>query len=371
MRRLKLCFLGWGNHVHLERWATYFATVGHDVSVLSVSGKGTYPPSVRQYVLKLARRRPVIADAELRLLLWRLQPDLVHVHWAHFAVPTVRAWSGPLAVTAWGSDIYRRDHFSRAQWSAMAVALQRASFVTCDSEHLARELMRECQLPERVVKIIQWGVNTEDFAPGPSRLTARLGLSGRLVVLSPRNFTPLYNQDAVVDAFALARSRVSSAFLLMKSYGGDKSYKQSIAERIDRLGLNEHCTVLETLPYAEMPDLYRAARVSVSIPSSDATPVSLLEAMACGSLPLASDLPSLREWIVDGENGYLVPLGDVPAVARAMVEGLTDEQFYVRATARNRNLVLERASQSLHMSHCEELYRQAVANTPGERSRAS
>ena len=37
---MKLCFVGWGDNGHLERWAGYFAQRGHDVSVISVTGVG-------------------------------------------------------------------------------------------------------------------------------------------------------------------------------------------------------------------------------------------------------------------------------------------------------------------------------------------
>src|SRR5215216_4747600 len=132
MRPLKLCFLGWGHHIHLERWAGHFARMGHDVTVLSLGGKGRYPAGARQYVLRYAKRRRMLADAEMRLLLWRLKPDLLHVHWAHFAVAAGRVWSGPLAVTAWGSDIYRSENFSEAQWMDLSRVLSRANLVTCD-----------------------------------------------------------------------------------------------------------------------------------------------------------------------------------------------------------------------------------------------
>jgi len=361
MRPLKLCFLGWGNHVHLERWAGYFATAGHTVSVLSVNGKGRYPSNVRQYVLRWATRRPALADAELSLLLWWLRPDLLHVHWAHFAIPAARAWSGPLAVTAWGSDIYRKDQFADEQWWLLSRALSRADLVTCNSQDLAQTMIHRCGLAERPVHIVQWGVDTNRFAPGNSALTEELGLSGREVILSIRNFEPIYNQESIIDAFAVARKSVPSAFLLMKNYDGNAAYLDAMRKRIRALDLDEHCRIIETLPYECMPDLYRAAKVTVSIPHSDATSTSLLEAMACGSLPLVSDLPSVREWVVDQENGCLVSPTDVATVAMYMVRGLNDESFRRRAAARNRQIVLDRASQITNMQRCEQLYRSAIA----------
>jgi glycosyltransferase involved in cell wall biosynthesis len=361
MRPLKLCFVGWGDHVHLERWAGYFARTGDEVSVLSMGGEGDYPAGVRQYVLRNSKRRPVLADAEMRVLLWRLRPQIVHVHWAHFAVPVVRVWNGPLVITAWGSDIYRQDEFTPSRWTSMRNALSRANLVTCDSEDLGRALHTRCGVDEASVKIVQWGIDTNAFAPGPSKFAEELGIAGRPVVFSARNFAPVYNLETVVDAFALARRSVPSAFLLMKSYAPEPDYAKAIRNRIAALGLERDTHIVEAIDYARMPDLYRAAKVTVSVPHSDATPMSMLEAMACGSLPLFSDLPSLREWIVDGDNGCLAAATDTEGVAQRMVRALTDDAFCARAAAINRELVVERASQSVHMQHCRELYLDAIA----------
>src|SRR5437667_6051468 len=274
MRPLKLCFLGWGDHVHLERWAGYFASAGHNVSVLSFNGKGRYPLGVRQYVLHCAGRRTALADAELRLLFWRLRPDLVHVHWAHFAVAAARAWSGPLAVTAWGSDICRQEEFGHGQWMALSRSLSRANLLTCDSDDLAQAITQRCSLTEGSVKVVQWGVDTDLFSAGPSKLADDLGIAGRPVIFSARSFLPIYNQETVVEAFALARKAVPSAFLLMKIYGGDPEYLRAIRARIAKLGFEQDCRIVDNVPYESMPDLYRAARITVSIPLSDATSMS-------------------------------------------------------------------------------------------------
>jgi glycosyltransferase involved in cell wall biosynthesis len=51
---------------------------------------------------------------------------------------------------------------------------------------------------------------------------------------------------------------------------------------------------------------YARARFWISIPESDATSISLLEAMAYGCIPIVSNLPSNKEWITDGENGFII-----------------------------------------------------------------
>ena len=55
---------------------------------------------------------------------------------------------------------------------------------------------------------------------------------------------------------------------------------------------------------------YLRSTIYVSIPTTDGTSISLLEALAYGSLPIVSDLPANREWIEDGVNG-IISSGDL------------------------------------------------------------
>lgn len=61
-----------------------------------------------------------------------------------------------------------------------------------------------------------------------------------------------------------------------------------------------------------------SAKIWVSIPESDATSISLLEAMACGSIPVVSDLPANREWIQSGVNGIVVEDLDSDFISEAL-----------------------------------------------------
>lgn len=349
MGKPHLCFVGWGDHVHLERWAGYFARNGYRVSVISFSGPGNYPEGVRQYSVGLKGRGPRWVELKLRYLLLRVRPDIVHVHWAHFAPPVRTAWSGPMIVTAWGSDIYRRDQFSDRHWPDLRGALHAVDLVTCDSDDLAAAIRDTLGVANNRIAVIQWGVDTELFSPTGGSLRDELGVSGREVVFSARNFTPIYNQETVVAAFALLRKRRPRAFLLMKSYGGDPAYLASIRTQIDALGLHDDCRIIESTPYEQMPALYRTADVTLSIPLSDATPMALLEAMATQSLPVVSDLPSLREWIDDGVNGFLVAARDSEAVAAALERALDDPAGSPRRLS-CRALIIARASQKAHMA---------------------
>jgi glycosyltransferase involved in cell wall biosynthesis len=356
---LRLCYVGWGDHVHLERWAGYFAATGHDVSILSlVPRAGRYPPGAREVRVGFENRGAQWRQLRMRWLLWQLRPQIVHVHWAHFAWDVSRVWRGPIVVTAWGSDIYKDGNFSPLALKRLRSGLAAAHAITCDSADLARVIAE--RVPEALdrIHVIQWGVDTGHFRPGErdSPLARSLQLGDGPVVLSPRNFTPLYNQETIVRAFRRVVDERPDAVLVFKDYHGDRGYREKVLALVRELGLDASVRVVETVPYEQMPDLYRLADVSVSVPHSDATPMSLLEAMACGSLPICSDLPSVREWIVDGANGYLVPVDDAAVLATRLLALLDSKEAPAMAST-NRRIVEERASQRAHMARALDLYR--------------
>ena len=359
--RPRVCFIGWADHVHLERWAGHFAHGDCDVSVISVSGLGRYPDGVRQFRIGLRGRGPRWIKLRLRHLLWRIRPDVVHVHWAHFAVAVRSVWRGPLVVTSWGSDVYRSETFSKEEWRALGETLRAAELVTCDSADLAQTIHTSLGVQADRVAVVQWGVDTDLFQPeGPDRRAA-LGLVGREVIFSARSFAPVYNQETVIAAFAQVRRRHPRAFLLMKRYGGEPAYLERIRTDIAARGLNDDVRILEAVAYEDMPALYRTADVMVSIPLSDAAPMSLFEAMAAGVPSVVCDLPSLREWVRDGDTGYLVDAQDASAVAARVCAVLENPERRRQVVQQARALVVDKASQVAHMSVMTGHYRRLAA----------
>lgn len=360
---MRICFVGWADNIHLERWASYFARQGEDVSVISFSGMGNFPDGVRQYRLGLEKRGLRWKILRLKYLLWRLQPDLVHVHWAHFAQPVSEAWSGPLAVTAWGSDIYQLHDPSVV--GDLVQGLRAGHTITCDSEDLVKRVKQLCGKYSNNVHCVQWGVDIKNFYPDTpdSNLMSELGVLGRRVIFSPRGFLPVYNQDGVLSAFAQVLREMPDAVLIMKDFDGISDWRRLIRKRIEDLHLTDSVRIVGTVPYERMREFYRMAPVTISVPFSDATPMSVLEAMACGSVPIVSDLPSLREWIVDDWNGYIVSASDTQGMADRIIHILKNPETVCEFARRNRRIVEDRANQAVHMERMRGLYRDML-NVP-------
>jgi glycosyltransferase involved in cell wall biosynthesis len=95
----------------------------------------------------------------------------------------------------------------------------------------------------------------------------------------------------VIEAFAIAKRAVPHLeLLLVGDVRGepDRAYRQELRERVNSLGLNDAVNFAGPVPYADLPRLLQKISVVVSVSNTTSLDKSLLEAMACGALPLGT-----------------------------------------------------------------------------------
>src|SRR4029077_7168801 len=86
----------------------------------------------------------------------------------------------------------------------------------------------------------------------------------------------------------------------------------------------------------EMPEFWNSVDIAVVPSLGEAFGLVALEALACGVPVIAAAAGGLREIVVDGQCGLLVPPGDAAALARALYSLLTDESLRLRLSAGTR-----------------------------------
>ena len=296
-----------------------------------------------------------------RDLLKQIQPDILHAH--SVADP---GWFAalssfhPFVLTAWGSDVLlglRRG--PRLHRWLTRNALRRADLLTADARSVLDAAQPYLGAGTRTA-LIRFGVDTHVFCPGADATwRARLGLGPGPVLLSIRQCHPLYNIDVIIRAFARVREELPTARLLVKlvAQSSDDPYLVEMRALAGQLVLGDAIVYVPQVSYAEIPDLYRAADLVLSVPSSDALPVSVLEAMACGTPVIASDLPALSELTDDGADLSLVPDRDDAALCHAILELLTDPVRRRHVAEQNLTVVRRTGDFAVEMAHMEDLYR--------------
>ncbi len=364
-RPMRLAHLGDPNSIHVRRWMAYFVERGHEVSLLEGFGadiEAGLDPRIRVVRYRAGRSRIPGLGAwrtrrSLRSALSSVNADLLHAHFVRrFGWQAAAAGFHPLVVSGWGSDVLvGRLRTWRVRWRDRRT-LRSADLVTVTNPFMRDAIVANGARPDRVA-LVQHGVDTERFQPGPpdAALLARHGLTDRRIVLSPRAIRPLYRHETVLAAFAVTPP---DAVLVMSALEADPSTLDAVRRQATELGIQDRVLILERIGPDELPDWYRAASVVLSVPESDSFPVTLQEAMATGTPLVVGDLPPTRAVLGELAPESLVPIGDVQATAQALrraLEAGPDERARVASVLRE--WAVREADYETNMARMETLYR--------------
>lgn len=376
MTPLKLLFLGDPAAIHVQRWLRYLVQAGHEVHLVPYPDNfaavplGTFdgvqihggPGSWLRTRLRSWRAfysKYLIVENILRTrwLLRQHQFDLVHAHYISGC-----GWIGamahfqPLVLTAWGSDINVDPARSPIYRHLTRLALRRADHITANSEDLKQKIIA-FGVDSAKVQLIQGGLELDKFPfqRGNDFLRQQLGLRAEKVVLSTRMLGRVHNLDIIVKAIPLVK-RELPAVKFVFVYRGSQAQERALQRLIQELGVSNDVLLIGAVPNHSIAAYYHLADIFVSVTSSEGMPGSLTEAMACGAVPVVSDLPVFRDWITPGQNGMIVPVRDEIATAQAIVHLLHNPELCQHIAQRNRQLVIERADHRRWMQQVETIY---------------
>jgi glycosyltransferase involved in cell wall biosynthesis len=372
--KLRLCYISNPNLIHTRRWISWFAQHGHTVCLLAdVPLKEDWSDVLVIDLSKIFYARFIrfpIWTVWLRSFLREWRPDILHAHRINSA-GWMAAASGfhPYVVTPWGTDIFVQPQHSLIARLLAWYTLRHADLITTISHAMD---VQATQLGARTntLRRVQFGVELDTFKPGIATSTDNLDLRRSLslpenarVVLSPRAVTPLYNLDIIMKSIPLVRERVPEAIFIFLDYNTDSDYKRQLDIISRELGLDAFIRWLPpTRSRSEMAKLYRISELVVSVPSTDGTPVSVLEAMACGKPAVCTDLLPLREFITNGENGWLVPVRQTSPLAEAILQLLAQPEQANEFGRRASKVVAEKANSEVEMQRMEAIYQQLAAS---------
>jgi glycosyltransferase involved in cell wall biosynthesis len=174
---------------------------------------------------------------------------------------------------------------------------------------------------------------------------------------------PLYNLDkiaTVATKVCAARRDVYFLFAYL-SEAKDAAYEARVHAIVNESQAKERVRFIGAIPHQEMVDHYRLSDVVISIPSTDGTPMSVLEAMACATPVVVSDIPDYDPYYIEpGETVLAAKADEIEALAEALLLLMDDRAFAERLAAEARRRVETTASYQAQMSRMEQLYQSLV-----------
>lgn len=170
-------------------------------------------------------------------------------------------------------------------------------------------------------------------------------------------------QNLVAALPALLRSCPSASLEI----AGIGSYEEDLRALANELGVSTRVSFLGKLSREELGVRYARAALVV-VPSVWPEPFGKvgIEAMSVGRPVVASDVGGVREWLVHGKSGFLVPPGDVNALARAQATLLLDTKLRAECGTYAAEYA-KRFSIERHVSAMLELYEGVIQSSPKNR----
>lgn len=328
-------------------------------SVLCMVREGLLADELRRHgvaVHCLGRRPGVDPGTIPALLAWmrRERPDVIHTHlynadcYARLAAWMARVpgrFSTRHSSRPWPTPMRRRI----ARWIGR---LSHAT-VACGAD-VQRMLVNEDGLDARQVRTISNGIDLGRFDRADrSRLRAELGLASDEVLIGVvGRLIPLKGHQQLIDALAQLHQQGLTHWRAVFVGGGD--LQESLQTAIGAAGLQGRIHLLGVR--SDMADVLAALDIFAMPSHHEGLPMALLEAMAASRAVVASAVGSIPEVIRDRQSGLLVGPKDVPALASALRQLITDATLRDALGGQARQTVLEHYSAQRTARSYEALY---------------
>ena len=294
-------------------------------------------------------RNPLVIPSNIKKIksvIKDFKPSVIHVHQANsVAWLTIKANEGfkiPLVLTAWGDDILVHPRQSRILKNMVVHNLLNADYLTSDSLYMAGEMDKLVPNKSLSVTVANFGIDSPLIVPVKEK-----------IIYSNRLHKPMYRVDKIISAFSkFKQTEVGADWKLYVAATGTET--DQLKRQAQQFKFSDDIIFKGWLNAEENRACYSKASVFVSVPDSDATSVSLLEAMSFGCIPVLSNLPANLEWVLDGINGSIVK--DLESDFISPVFNLDFE----KVIRMNREIISERATKTVSHEKFISIYRKAL-----------
>ena len=244
-----------------------------------------------------------------------VDPDILH---ARSRVP---AWLSYLANKKLHIPFVTTVHGFNSV-SPYSAIMAKGDSVICVSGSIKTYIQKHYKTPDKKITVIPRGMDLEKFNPQNidvdfmSQFTEKQGLKDKLIVTSVGRVTQLKDLETFITAISvLKKEKPNILGLIVGGVREDKqTYFESLKDLVKELGVEEH--IIFTGSQNKVAEIYALSDVVVSSSKKpESFGRSVAEALALNTPVVATDHGGVLDIIVEGENGFFYPVGDVKELA--------------------------------------------------------
>jgi glycogen synthase len=372
---------GLGRHVHAV--AEHQAALGHDVVVLTQAAPDIPGDEVRNGVriVRVPPDAPIVALDEDNLMAWvfgfnsaltragialhrEWRPDVVHGH--DWLVAQAATAIKDVCRTAYVTTIHATEAGRHQGWLPTALSraihsvewwstYQARRVITC-SEHMRWEVNRLFFVPESKTVVIPNGVDPQRLRVTANNRREAIATYGDVTIVFSGRLEWEKGVHTLVDAMREVRRAHPGATVVIAGQG---TMEEALKAQVRKLRLGKAVRFTGWLSERQLHALVASADVAVVPSMYEPFGIVALEAAALKTPLVVSRSGGLAEFVVEGKTGRLFPPGDSAALAKAIIETLTESAQSTRmAQQAKRQVIADYGWTAIAQRTCE-LYERA------------
>jgi N-acetyl-alpha-D-glucosaminyl L-malate synthase BshA len=319
----------------------------HEVTVTAYPLFDPYPP----YTLALATKMAEVASYE--------KLDVLHVHYAiphaisaYLAKQILGSERIKVITTLHGTDItlVGRDE---SYLPITKFGVEVSDGVTAVSQWLKEQTTRNFNT-QKSIEVIPNFVDPDRFRRHESAYCQMFGTASDKLLCHVSNFRPVKRVMDVVETFAKV-AKVIPSKLLMVGDGPDRSRAEAYCR--DN-GLRKSVFFLGNVPNLE--EVIAASDLFLLPSETESFGMAALEALASEVPVIATSAGGLPEVVIDGETGFLLPVGDVNGMAERAIQILSDEPLRRRMGIAGRESAIARFDEKKVVPLYRQMYERVI-----------
>jgi L-malate glycosyltransferase len=289
---------------------------------------------------------------DFRRLTKEIKPDLIHAGPIQTcAFIAVLSGFRPVLTMSWGYDLVQDADRNSWMKRITRYVLRNSAYFISDARVTRDKATAFGMDPEKTC-IFPWGIDLEQFMPSLRKRRKTITL------FCSRTWESIYGVDVLAKAFVKVAASNPNVDLILLGGGSQGAHIRQI---FMNGGVMDQVHFGGQIRQHDLPRWYQMADIYISSSHVDGSSVSLMEALSSGLPCLVSDIPGNREWIVDGENGWLFRDGNVDDLAEKILQAIKNRRSFNKIGEAARKTAEQKADWKRNFGKLLETYQKVLS----------
>jgi len=359
---MKICYLSDANSIHTKKWCQFFKTKGYDIHVISLNDGEIDGVTVHSLKIQLENVRNgsfmsklqyLTYTGKVRALVNEIKPDILHAHYAtSYAFLAGATNFHPYVISVWGSDVY--DFPKQNILCRKFVERNLSKVLLSTSKVMAEETKK---YTNKSIEITPFGVDINLFKPNNNKYDDREGI----VIGTIKALETKYGIEYLVRAFGSLTKKYENIYLEVGGIGSQKEYLDNLCKE---LNIENKVKFLGFITQGEVVQSFNRFDIAVfpSTLDSESFGVAAVEAQACGTPTIVSNVGGLPEATCPEKSSIVIPKENVIDLEKAIEKLIIDKELRVSMGKYGRRFVVDNYNVKDNFNKVDDIYKQLLTS---------